>query len=305
MGVKSSIQLNWGNKDQDEFSVTHVPETVTPSDCAEHWHSCFEILMVKKGSRKIVVRDRDFILSAGEIAVIPPYIPHASLTDGGVRCEFIVVGYAESLIYTAENTIGSFKYLLPFRKEREPGEYILTGSSPLLSSIRETVGECADLFAAVSLTYELDIRIALMRLHSLLYRYYLCLYDGESSADGTQKVRLLCDLQLYIEKHLSETVSPYAAADELHVSHSHLCRIVHSSMGMTITELIRTFKLNYAERLLLDHEEMSVTEIGCEIGMPDTSYFIKCFRACKGMTPGEFRRRFGQYPSGTDRASSR
>ena len=49
-------------------------------------------------------------------------------------------------------------------------------------------------------------------------------------------------------------------------------------------------KLNYAESLLLDQREMTVTEIGFEVGIPDTSYFIRCFKKSRGVTPNELRK---------------
>ncbi|MGN1128797.1 MAG: helix-turn-helix domain-containing protein [Candidatus Flemingiibacterium sp.] len=41
--------------------------------------------------------------------------------------------------------------------------------------------------------------------------------------------------------------------------------------------------------MLIYRRDLSVTEIGVKVGIPDTSYFIKCFRRSRGMTPNKFR----------------
>ena len=49
-------------------------------------------------------------------------------------------------------------------------------------------------------------------------------------------------------------------------------------------------KLNYAENLLLNQRDLTITEVGIDVGIPDTSYFIKCFKKSRGITPGELRK---------------
>ena len=89
---------------------------------------------------------------------------------------------------------------------------------------------------------------------------------------------------------ISEDISPSDIANLLHISHSSLCHRLKAAINCTPNELIMRCKLNYAENLLLNHRDLTITEVGIDVGIPDTSYFIKCFKESRGITPGELRK---------------
>lgn len=129
---------------------------------------------------------------------------------------------------------------------------------------------------------ELLVRASILRIHDMIYRLY--------NRKNQNTSEFLEAVQSYIDDHILEDISPYNIADFLHISHRLLCHKLQAELGCTPNELIMRCKLNLAENLLLDRRGLSVTEVGLEIGIPDTSYFIKCFKNSRGVTPGQFRR---------------
>ncbi len=292
MSVQTTLPLDWGRKNEDEFSVTVTVKkderSVPP--CPMHTHDCFEVLYIRTGERACLAAGRIYHLKAGDVLVIPPNVPHATPNLDTEIFDSVIYGYAESVVYTTENTLGSMKYLLPFHNVIDPERLLLSDESkyPELPTLRALLDEGAAVFRSHSLTRELDMRVNILRVHTLLYRFFL---DAGGKMDE-HFGEILCQLQDEIEAHLSEDLSPYLLAERLHVSHSHLCRLTKRAFGTTVTDLIRRFRVDRAERLLTGHPELSVTEIGLSVGFADTSYFIKCFRSLRGVTPNGLRASF-------------
>ena len=69
----------------------------------------------------------------------------------------------------------------------------------------------------------------------------------------------------------------------------YFCRYFSSFTNRTPISYLNSYRIDQAA-LLLDDERISVTEAGLACGFDDTSYFIKCFRKYRGITPGQYRR---------------
>ena len=84
----------------------------------------------------------------------------------------------------------------------------------------------------------------------------------------------------------SEGVSFYAS--KMNMSERNLNLICKNNFQKSVSEIIETRKLVEAKNLLL-HSDMSVSEIGFELGYNEKSYFTRVFHAKMGVTPSRFR----------------
>jgi AraC-like DNA-binding protein len=76
----------------------------------------------------------------------------------------------------------------------------------------------------------------------------------------------------------------------LGVTTSHLSDSMRLETGLTAGELIRARLILEAKRLLL-HSELTIAEIGYELGFGDPSYFSRFVRREIKTSPAEFRDR--------------
>ncbi|GAB4021341.1 hybrid sensor histidine kinase/response regulator transcription factor [Spirosoma koreense] len=76
--------------------------------------------------------------------------------------------------------------------------------------------------------------------------------------------------------------------DELAMSRTNLHRKVKALTGFSTNELIRTYRLKVATKLL--RQGLNSSETAMRVGFENLSYFAKCFRELYGSTPGEFAR---------------
>ncbi len=286
MGIAATIELDWGNPDQDEFSVTVQSGNGTEGNgCPEHWHDCFEILYCTAGESGVVIEGKRFLLHRGELAVIPPRVTHYTNHPGAKPFEVIVFGYGESVICTADNSLLNLRYLTLFRSNVAASGWILNDSDRT-RRMGALIEEGREIFASDSPTRPLEMRACILHLHALLYTGFL----STGAHSPKEQLRYLTEAQTFIVEHLSAPISPADVASHLYISQSYLCRLTRRSFGLTVNQLIMQFRLNEAKRLLIERPDLNVTEIGGLVGIPETSYFIRQFRRSEGLTPLAYRR---------------
>jgi AraC family transcriptional regulator len=93
----------------------------------------------------------------------------------------------------------------------------------------------------------------------------------------------------FIEQHLAEDVSLAALAALADLSLYHFARLFKQSFGAPPHRYHMVRRMERA-RGLLQRPELSVTEIGIQIGFRETSSFTRAFRKFTGLTPTEYRR---------------
>jgi transcriptional regulator GlxA family with amidase domain len=63
-------------------------------------------------------------------------------------------------------------------------------------------------------------------------------------------------------------------------------------MGMTPLDYVHALRLEEAKQML-ERTDLAIAEVANEIGYEDTSFFGRLFRRKVGLTPAEYRLRFG------------
>ena len=280
MKKKSDYPIHFGHRtDGDSWIELQYYPTTTASE--PHWHETYEVAYQLSGERTYIYPDGLFTLHAGEVLIIPPRTMHGSLPSDG-DFQSYVFGYPSNIIYSHDISFRNMKYLLAFSGEHSFERCRFSGDSPAMDELRAEIVRLAEY--GNSPMSELLVRASILRIHDSIYRLY---NRGREQVDS----EFIAAVQSFIEDHISEDISPYNIADSLHISHSSLCHRLKAELGCTPGELVTRRKLEYAESLLLDRRELSVTDIGLEVGFSDTSYFIKLFKASRGVTPNQLRKR--------------
>lgn len=278
MKKKSDYPIHFGHRtDGDCFIELQMNPVTNPS--LPHWHDTYEVAYQLSGERVYDYSGEQYVLHAGDVLIIPPHTMHGTpFPDSEFKA--YVFGYSPNIIYSHDISFRNMKYLLAFSGEHSFERCRFSGDSPAMDELRAEIIRLAEY--GNSPMSELLVRASILRIHDMIYRLY--------NRKNQNTSEFLEAVQSYIDDHILEDISPYNIADFLHISHSLLCHKLQEELGCTPNELIMRCKLNLAENLLLDRRGLSVTEVGLEIGIPDTSYFIKCFKNSRGVTPGQFRR---------------
>jgi signal transduction histidine kinase/DNA-binding response OmpR family regulator/ligand-binding sensor domain-containing protein len=84
-----------------------------------------------------------------------------------------------------------------------------------------------------------------------------------------------------------EQLSVESLAEEIGLSRSQLFRKISALTGVSVNELIRTFRLQKAAQLL-EQNWAPVTQVAYEVGYSNLSYFSKAFKEKYGVLPSEY-----------------
>jgi AraC family transcriptional regulator len=93
----------------------------------------------------------------------------------------------------------------------------------------------------------------------------------------------------YIEEHLAEDPSLATLADVARLSPYHFVRAFKQSFGLPPHRYMSRLRVEQAKALLAN-PEMSVTQVGFNLGFSETSSFTTTFRKHTGLTPTAYRR---------------
>jgi transcriptional regulator GlxA family with amidase domain len=104
---------------------------------------------------------------------------------------------------------------------------------------------------------------------------------------GDERVRRAL---LLMEQHVADPLPIAEIAARLSISPRQLERLFQSVMGVRPATHYRLLRLRYA-RWLLDHTDLSITEIALDSGFADCAHFSRKFKALHGFTPTDARTR--------------
>lgn len=101
----------------------------------------------------------------------------------------------------------------------------------------------------------------------------------------------------YIDNHYMEELNLQLLADLAHGSPYHLHRTFKKVNGVTPVEYIQNVRIEQAKSRLLTTTQ-PVAEIGKQVGLTNTPYFITLFKKLTGLTPAHYRSLHASVPKG-------
>ncbi|MBO4599736.1 MAG: helix-turn-helix transcriptional regulator [Bacteroidales bacterium] len=96
---------------------------------------------------------------------------------------------------------------------------------------------------------------------------------------------------------LMETQHPYLnpelklsdIADTLGVHRNAISACINSQQGCTFSQFINSYRLQHAQKLLLETNDMKVSAVGMKSGFANERSFFRSFKAATGVTPKEWK----------------
>lgn len=99
-------------------------------------------------------------------------------------------------------------------------------------------------------------------------------------------------LHAVMERHMDDnSLNIDQLSEEIGMGRTIFFNKIKGLTGMSPVEFIRTFRIKRAAQLLQD-PNLNISEVAYMVGMNDSRYFSKCFKAAYGMTPTEYKRKY-------------
>lgn len=102
----------------------------------------------------------------------------------------------------------------------------------------------------------------------------------------------------YIRKHYQDHITLEETASAVALSPNYFSRIFNAKMHISFSSYVNRLRVEQAQRLLLN-TQLSLVEISGIVGFEDQSYFSKVFKSVTSLTPGQYRKHAGQFPTDT------
>lgn len=228
----------------------------------------YYLMYVLRGTLRVRLAEGDRDVGAGTLLLFPPHTPYryAYAGDGG-ELTYLWVHFTGS--HAARNLEQLSLAPLPLIRDRLP--------SPRVAEIFESILDCFAKGGA--------LRDAWLSCH--LEQLLLTL----ASSDGTaaQEMPLARSLR-YIDRHYAEELSVAALAAMEGLSYSRYHDVFAAQLGLSPKRYVVRKRLDHACELLLT-TDMSVAQVGAQVGYPDACFFSKIFKKEMGCGPSAYRQR--------------
>ncbi|OME46354.1 hypothetical protein BSK59_29730 [Paenibacillus odorifer] len=103
----------------------------------------------------------------------------------------------------------------------------------------------------------------------------------------------------YLDKHYGEDINLNLVADKLNLTPGYLSSIFKEKTNINFSEYLNNLRIERAKELLVNLE-LRIQDIALQVGYQNVNSFIRMFKRCAGITPGEYRKRYsrdGSLPS--------
>ena len=243
------------------------------------WHRCNDlyhvyraqghehhlILITTKGRGLLRIRNQEFQLTPGSIALLPRNVAHSYQTPQNGIWEFY-------WIHPAGDSAASL-----FDSISAAGLFVV--STDHVSSYVQHMEQILILSKALSTVSPYSISMEL----SHLYHDIAKLFDRSVSPSLPELV------MAYLQQHVKGPVRLEDVAASLHISVSHLIRVFREETGCTPHQYLIQQRLSLS-RQLLRFTNIKTDEIAAATGFSSASHFVRVFRKQFGLTPGQYRK---------------
>ena len=146
-------------------------------------------------------------------------------------------------------------------------------------------------------------RLHLLNWHDIGQQPYAALTRSRTADDAT-----IARCQEWIAQHYDESAPVAAMARLSGLPERSFKRRFARATGMSPMEYVHTLRLEESKQML-ESTDLSIETVANEVGYEDASFFGRLFRRNVGITPAQYRRRFGALrrvlKQGEDRADMR
>lgn len=249
-----------------------------------HYHKQLELLYIIKGKLDVYIEEESFHLATGDVIIIGASQLHRDRSEG--HLDYIVLQFDLEPFFD-HSTIPYMRYFSETENKLSQANYIFQDNA----LVKKQVGDCIKQLlgeATVKDTgYELAVSMLIKQILLLLLRndHRKVLVEQ----DDFDRIRLKPVLD-YVESRLTNRIQVEEVCKIANMSYYYFVKFFKKTIGMSFTEYVNYRKIKWAERILLTRD-LSISDVGERIGMPNMAHFYKMFKKYNDCSPKQFQRK--------------
>lgn len=256
---------------------------ISPSDVISlHKQDTWELTLIVHGRGTRTLGDETKEFSDGDLAFIPPHIPHwwkydNNYTDDRDRIEYATLSFKTEFIDRCSSA---------FPEVTERLEQLKSISSAITFN-NETSGVITDMLLKMRNENMDELLPYVFRLILLLSKHKNegivigKFAETDRTSDRVKKVRE------YSLKNYASTITIDMIANHVGMNRSSFCTFFKKVTGQTYITYLNKMRIDRACTLLRDGR-YNVTDVCYMVGFNDVPYFNRCFKSNRGMSPKEY-----------------
>ncbi|GGO04838.1 AraC family transcriptional regulator [Saccharibacillus kuerlensis] len=248
-----------------------------------HFHTTYEFFHMMSGQRKFFIKDRTFVIEAGDIVVVSPNVLHRTTNADTPDYERLVVNVHES--YLAAEGASRIDVLRPLFER----DYILMRKGSYDPAVIEVLsGEMIREVEDERPGYEDYARALTIQLLISCCRQLPEENDEHPAASNPMHERIF-EVVRYINEHYMEELTLQLLSERLYVSPYSISRSFKEATGFTFVEYVNSVRVKEAITLLLN-SSLKVNVIARKVGFGSVTHFGRVFKEVTGRAPLFYRK---------------
>ena len=237
-------------------------------------HKTYAIHFILEGKGTYTVKGRTYELSAGQGFLITPDVPNSYCADEKEPWKYVYASFSgaddDALVHHAGLDEENVTFSFPLDEEMLRDIYAMHAAGKRNEALGYDVTG-----------YFLLCMSRLVRINS-----------GRVNASDRGEAYLKRAL-LYVEDHYTDSISVEDIAAYVGLERTYLYRLFQRRLGCAPSRFLQDYRLERAA-CLLEESEISIAQIGVQVGFHDASHFYKAFAGKYHMTPKQFRVKRGE-----------
>jgi AraC-like DNA-binding protein len=227
--------------------------------CDFHVHQCWEIVYNVASGGKVIIGDRPWDYSAGQIMIHRPQNPH--------KC------------YNAESTT---HYCLGLVGEDIEGlsEGVFQGNGEIAGCFDQLIAETG----TRSVYYKEMVELKAREIILLLKR----LQAGDERSAGLEIPLGIQDMKVIIDREYQKKIDLTFLSHELMLSVDYIRHEFKKHYGLSPIQYLIGKRVDYAKHLLIT-SDMSIKQIAFQCGFENEYYFSRLFKKITNTSPRQYR----------------
>lgn len=252
-------------------------------EMASHWHSEIEIIKVISGQLCVKLFNKEYLAKADDVVFVNSETVHSAFPSPDCVYECIVM----NLEMLSTKDAGCMFFIENILNQ----EYQITEFIPY--SENDFHKACNHLFNAMkkfSSGYKFIVTGAIYHLFGIIINDHIYhSSQGNQEIINDKNILKLKKVLSYIRGNYNKPITLDDMANCAGMSPKYFCYFFKKMTMKTPSEYLKSYRIEKSSRKLLN-TDLSVTEIAYSSGFNDLSYFIKTFKAIKGVTPAQFKK---------------
>lgn len=263
----------------DDFPLEYylVDNTHPRYRMSHHWHSETELLYIQKGRFLLSLEGKEYTLEEGDLCYISAGALHGGLPQDCVY---------ECLCFNSSTLLRNSHLVSKYLEDLEASQALI---QPVFTRVQPGILKCASrLFAAVRSKKSGWELLALAGLYdffgTVIQQNYRSAPLDSAAFRRLQQIKMALE---FIEQNYQKSITLEQLAHVSNLSAKYFCRYFRNILQRTPIDYLNYYRVEQA-CFLLEENKLSITEVAYACGYNDSSYFVRCFKKHKGITPNQY-----------------